>query len=263
MAATTTPLAVTPTSGRIGASVDVDLDRLLDDPTLQDALRDALHEHLVLVLPRADPTPAQHEAIGRLFGELQPVEEYNVAHPESRFITVFDSDGGYRADRWHCDASWREAVPKGASLCLRVCPTVGGDTVFANTNAAYEALSTGMKRLLDGRRALHEIGPGSCHEHPVVVAHPITGRPVLFVNDIFTRRITNLPDEESEAVLPFLLRHVGRPEFTYRHRWQEGDLVLWDNWGTQHYALFDYDERRVNDRVAFVGRPLEAYRLDT
>jgi taurine dioxygenase len=89
----------------------------------------------------------------------------------------------------------------------------------------------------------------------------VTGRPVLFVNDIFTRKIVNLPPEEAEAVLPFLMRHVSRPEFTYRHRWSEGDLVVWDNLATQHYALFDYDERRVIDRVAFTGVPVTAATL--
>ena len=251
-------LDVTRMSGRIGGAVTTPLEAILADDGLQDDLRTALAEHLVLVLPRSHPTPAQHVAFGELFGQIHPCEDYNVPHPDTDLITVFDSEGGYKADKWHCDATWRVEVPKGASLCMRRCPSVGGDTVFANAHAAYDALSSGMKQLLDGRRAHHEIGPGSSTEHPVVIEHPTTGRPVLFVNHIFTRGIVNLPPDEAEAILPFLLRHVSRPEFTYRHRWQEGDLVVWDNLATQHYALFDYDERRVIDRVAFTGVPVSA-----
>jgi taurine dioxygenase len=261
MTTTATRLDVSPTSALIGAEVHTDIAEILADPGLQDELRAALWAHQVLAVPEANPTPAEHVALGRLFGEIQPCESYNVAHPDSDEITVFDSEGGYKADQWHCDATWREVVPRGAALCMRQRPSVGGDTVFANCVAAYDALSNGMKGLIDGRRAQHEISPGSGTEHPVVIEHPVTGDPVLFVNAIFTRSITNLPPDEGDAVLPFLLRHVARPEFTYRHRWQEGDVVVWDNWATQHYALFDYSERRVIDRVAFVGQPLTAAEL--
>ncbi|MDH3706830.1 MAG: TauD/TfdA family dioxygenase [Acidimicrobiia bacterium] len=258
MPTATDTMTITPASGFIGATVEVDLDALLADPSLQDRFREALWDHLVLSLPQLHPTPAQQVALGRLFGELQPSESYNVAHPEHDEITVFDSTGGYKADQWHCDASWRAEVPMGAVLCMRECPSVGGDTVFTNCEAAYEALSGGMKQLLANRRALHEIEPGSSTEHPVIVAHPVTGKPILFVNRIFTRGISNLPPDESDAILPFLIRHVTRPEFTYRHRWSEGDVVVWDNWATQHYALFDFAERRVVHRAGIAGRTLEA-----
>ena len=251
-------LELTRLSGRIGARVEVPLESILSDGQVQDALRTALHQHLVLVFAGLDPTPSQHVELARVFGDLQPVESYNVAHPDSEWVTVFDSVEGYKADQWHSDATWREEVPMGASLCLRQCPGVGGDTLFANTHAAWDGLSAGMRQLLAGRRAMHEIGPGSSTEHPVAISHPVTGRTALFVNRIFTRNITNLPKDESDAVLPFLMQHVSRPEYCYRHRWQEGDVVIWDNWATQHYAVFDYEERRVAHRVAFAGRPLDA-----
>ncbi|MCP4436084.1 MAG: taurine dioxygenase [Actinomycetia bacterium] len=270
MAITPTPeafdtarLGLTKLSGSIGARAEVSLDAVLEDGTTQQALKAALHEHLVLVFPRLSPSPQQQEQLARTFGDLQPVESYNVAHPDAEYVTVFDSVEGYKADRWHSDATWREEVPMGASLCMVRCPSYGGDTLFANTHAAWDSLSGGMRSLLAGRRALHEIGPGSSFEHPVVIAHPVTGRPALFVNRIFTRGITNLPQEESDAVLPFLMEHVSRPEFTYRHRWQEGDVVIWDNWATQHYAVFDYDEQRIAHRVAFIGQALEAADVTT
>ena len=119
-----------------------------------------------------------------------------------------------------------------------------------------------MTALLDGRKALHDQGPDAKAVHPVVVTHPDTGRPILFVNDIFARGIMNLPPDESSAVLPFLIRHASRPDFTYRHRWAEGDVVVWDNRSTQHYALFDFEGERLVERVHVAGGPMEAYRLD-
>ena len=91
--------------------------------------------------------------------------------------------------------------------------------------------------------------------HPVVQTHPVTGRKSIYVNDIFTRGIVNLPPAESDAILPFLVRHVQRPDFTYRHTWEVGDVVIWDNRRTQHYALFDFDGRRVVHRVEFHAEP--------
>ena len=226
-------------------------------------LRAALWQHQVLVFRGLNPTPDEHLALARTFGATAGPDGQNVSLPDHEHIIVFDSNGGYKADKWHTDATYRPDVPMGAVLCMRQNPTVGGDTVFASTYAAYDALSGGMKKLLDKRRARHDITPEVGTEHPVVIAHPVTGRPALFVNHIFTRSITNLPAQESEAVLPFLLNHAARPEFTYRHRWNEGDVVVWDNWSTQHYALFDFNEQRVVHRVTLQGQPLEAKRLDS
>ena len=247
-------LRIKEASGLIGADVaDVDLAELLVDDRQQAELRSALLEHLVLSLPGLDPTPEQHIALARVFGDPEPPEPYNPGHPDHPEICVFDSAGGYKADKWHADVTWKEVIPDAAVLCMRQSPPVGGDTLWANACAAYDALSNGMKQLLEGRRAWHEIGPEQFSEHPVVVTHPETGREVLFVNEIFTRRITNLPPDEGEAILGFLLRHVSRPEFTYRHRWHDGDVVIWDNRATQHYALFDFEGRRVVHRVGVAG----------
>ena len=255
MTTTATALRVEPVSGLIGARVHADLDALLDNSSLQAQLREAFLEHLVLVFPEAYPTPEQHISLAAVFGEPEPPEAYNPARPDFPYICVFDSAGGYTADKWHADVSWKDVIPVGAVLCMRQAPSRGGDTVWSNCAAAYDALSGGMKKLLEGRRALHEISADPDHrtEHPVVVTHPETAKKVLFVNDTFTRHIVNLPLEESRAVLPFLTRHVARPEFTYRHAWSEGDVVLWDNRATQHYALNDYDERRVVERVQIRG----------
>lgn len=254
-------LRISRASGRIGASVEMDLDHVLASADAQTELREALWEHQVLALPALHPTVDQHLALAGVFGAPAPREGQNVGHPDNDAITVFDSEGGYKADQWHADATFRPDPPMGAVLCMRQNPAVGGDTMFTNTYAAYEALSGGMKKLLDKRRARHDITSDMGTEHPVVISHPVTGKPALFVNRIFTRGIVNLPAEEGDAILPFLLNHLTRPEFTYRHQWSEGDVLVWDNWSTQHYALFDFDERRVVHRVALVGAELSAARL--
>ncbi|MFA9564181.1 MAG: TauD/TfdA dioxygenase family protein [Acidimicrobiales bacterium] len=256
MSQTTTSAGFTiePASGLIGATLHgFDLEHVLTDAELQAELRAALLEHLVLVLPQPDPTPEQHVALARVFGTPEPPEDYNPAHPDHPELCVFDSSGGYKADKWHADVTWKEVIPDAALLCMRVNPPAGGDTLWSNCSAAYDGLSNGMKQLLENRRAIHEISPEHQTEHPVVVTHPETGKKLLFVNEVFTRNIVNLPPDESAAILPFLLQHVHRPEYTYRHRWSEGDVVIWDNRATQHYAVFDFEGRRVVHRVGIAG----------
>ncbi len=254
-------LELRPLAGHIGAAIETPLVEVMADVSLLEQARAAMYEHHVVVFPQANPTPEQHLALGHALGEPIPPEGQNPTHPDHDLLIVFDSDGGYRADRWHADVTFRTEVPGVGILCMRHMPSVGGDTMFSSCTHAYETLSGGMKKLLDKRRAWHETAADAAAEHPVVVEHPVTGKPILFVNHIFTRRIMNLPEAEQSAILPFLTEHVGRPEFTYRHRWQLGDVVMWDNWSTQHYALFDYTERRVVHRVTLRGQKLEAFRL--
>jgi taurine dioxygenase len=154
-------------------------------------------------------------------------------------------------------------------LYLLEVPPLGGDTLFANMYAAFEALSTPLQKLLAGLTALHDgeqtyrgryegmeeegkVYPRS--EHPVVRTHPVTGRPLLFVNRIFTTRILELSQTESAALLQMLFRHIEQPQFQCRFQWQPGSLAFWDNRCTQHHALWDYyPHRRVGHRVTIRG----------
>ena len=256
-------LNLRPVSGRIGVEVvDADLGLLVKNETVRADLRRALLDHHVVVLRDMYPTPEEHIAIASAFGAPIAPEAHLPTHPDHPLVCRFDSAVGYKADKWHTDGTFRDVIPSVAVLTMRTSPATGGDTVWANCCAAYEDLSNGMKVLLDGRKALHDQGPDAKAVHPVVVAHPDTGLPILFVNDIFTRGIMNLPPEESDAILPFLIRHVSRPEFTYRHSWSEGDVVVWDNRSTQHYALFDFAGQRVVERVHVSGGVMEAHRLE-
>jgi taurine dioxygenase len=253
---TTDAFTLTRLTGTLGARVEGGaLDDLLGDGQARADLRSALHEHGVLVFKRAHPTHEQHIALASAFGSPEPPHAQNVPHPHHPEICVFDSAEGYKADKWHADETFSDQPSSGAVLRMVQKPSFGGDTVWTNVGAAYDRLSNGMKELLAKRRAMHEIRPGVSAMHPVIRTHPDTGRRVIYVNEIFVRGIQNLPDGEGEAILGFLLHHIQSPDFQYRHGWDEGDLVAWDNHLTQHYAASDYTERRVVHRVGFRGTP--------
>ena len=248
---------LTPLTGHLGARVDTpDLAAILADDAARGELRTALHEYGVLVFKQAHPTPEQLIELGSVFGTPKPPAPQNVSHPDHDNICVFDSAGGYKADKWHADLTFTDQPTAGAVLTMIQRPSVGGDTVWTNVGAAYDRLSNGMKELLAKRRAMHEISPGISAIHPVVLTHPVTGRKVIYVNEIFVRGIQNLPDGEGEAILGFLLQHIQSPDFQYRHVWDEGDIVAWDNHLTQHYAANDFTEQRIVHRVGFLGAPL-------
>ncbi len=251
----TAQLGLKALSGMLAAEVLDSLDTVLADDDLRAQLRAGLHLHGVLVLRNAAPSPEQQIALASVFGEPAPPQPQNPRHPDFDLVCVFDSAGGYKADKWHADETFTDNPVTGAVLSMQIKPPVGGDTMWTNTEAAYDALSNGMKTLLETRRARHEISEAFAAVHPVIRTHPVTGRKSIYVNDIFTRGIVNLPPDESDAILPFLKRHVHRPEFTYRHIWNEGDVVIWDNRRTQHYALNDFDGRRVVHRVGFNAEP--------
>ena len=255
MSTPTTRLGLRPLSGRIAAEVDAPLADLLADARLHDGLRRALVDHGVLVLRAAAPTPKQQTAFAEIFGEPEPPQPQNPRHPDHDLVCVFDSDGGYKADKWHADETFTDNPVTGAVLSMQIKPPVGGDTIWTSTVAAYDALSNGMKTFLENRRARHEITEAVAAIHPVIRTHPVSRRKLIYVNDIFTRGIVNLPPDESDAILPFLKRHVQRPDFTYRHTWVEGDIVIWDNRGTQHYAINDFEGRRMVHRVGFFAEP--------
>ncbi|GJM39169.1 MAG: taurine dioxygenase [Acidimicrobiales bacterium] len=252
---TTTALSLTPLAGHLAAEVANPLDAVLADAELQDEIRAALPEHGVLVMRGANPTPAQQIELAEIFGDARPPLGQNPRHPDNDLVCVFDSDEGYRAEKWHTDETFVEHPCTGAVLSMQINPEVGGDTLWTSTAAAYDALSNGMKALLANRRARHEINEANFAFHPVIQTHPVTGRKLVYVNEIFTRGIVNLPPGESSAILPFLLWHVQQPQFTYRHTWDDGDVVIWDNRCTQHIALPDFRGRRVVHRVEFHGEP--------
>jgi taurine dioxygenase len=271
-------IAVAPLTTVLGAEVSgVDLASPLDASAIA-AIRDALLEHKVLLFRKQSLDPTTQARLASRFGELtpaHPVEPSVEGHPE---ILSLDSDDGARADVWHSDLTFQESPPLGAMLHAVVVPDVGGDTIWADMAAAYEALSPALRDFLAALTATHSAAKAGGYfaardtggdkaaataaavpaHHPVIRAHPETGRPSLFVNPLFTTKIDGLRRAESDALLDLLYEIATRPEHQMRWHWSAGDVAFWDNRCTMHYALLDYGkERRRMERVALEGdRPV-------
>lgn len=242
-------------SGSLGAEVrGIDLGSTTADDI--DTILELFTEHLVLLFPEQHLSIEQHLAFGRRFGTLE-------GHPHltqtSEVQEIFElrSSGGGVADEWHSDLTC-VAEPSVMSIVQMVtCPEAGGDTMWSNMYTAYEQLTRPMRELCDGLTALHDAHPHDRPEqmaiHPVVRTHPVTGRPSLFVNEHFTRRIVELSHDESEMLLSHLTRWAGSPRFGARYHWTEGTVAMWDNRCTQHCVLDDFDEERVLRRVTIMG----------
>jgi len=244
-------------SGSLGAEIrGIDLAKA--GPADADAILALIAEHLVLFFPDQHLTPDEHIAFGRLFGKLEghPNLAMQAERPEF-FELRAESGAGAVADEWHSDLTCQAEPSVFAILHMKKCPPVGGDTLWANMYKAYEGLSQPLKDLCEGLTALHDASPHYHPErmaiHPVVRVHPVTRRKSLFVNEHFTRRIVELSDEESDALLRYLTRHATRDRFSVRYRWSEGTIAMWDNRCTQHHVLNDFEGERVIQRVTVMG----------
>lgn len=252
--------------GALGAEIGgLDLSRPLPEEA-RVGLRHLLAEHLVLLF-RAQSLPARAQiAFTEIFGPVTPhalPTHRDSEHPELLVLENRPGQPGRRNDFWHTDVTFSE-TPAAASVLYAVeVPDGRGDTLFCNMIAAHEALSAGLKALLRPLSALHSAEPEIRNRHigvtaaviaaktpppvthPVVRTHPITGRDCLFINPYFTQRFVDMTVEESRPLIELLASAATRPENVYRHRWQAGDLVAWDNRTTMHYAVHDYDETAV------------------
>ena len=216
----------------------------------------------MLFFPDQRLDPEAHVRFGRLFGPLEGhpnltnrLAASGMALPAEVF-ELAASRGGI-ADEWHTDLTFL-ARPSVLSILNMVhCPEVGGDTCWSNLHAVFEALSEPLQELCSGLTALHDALPHNRPEqttiHPIVRIHPDTGRPALYVNEHFTRRIVELSAGESEALLGYLVNLVKEPRFTVRYRWSEGTVAMWDNRCTQHFVVNDFDGERIIQRVTVMG----------
>lgn len=278
--------------GPIGVEITgVDLAGGIDEETFR-AIEDVYNQHSVTVIRGQNLTPAQHVAFSRRFGDLEihVLKQYLLPqHPEILVLSnIVDDDGklvgladGGRVCVWHTDMSYLEKPPRGSMLYALEVPVKDGqplgDTLFADTTAAYEALSPDVKKKLAGLKAIHRMTKGydaaansagarlaySAEQrkenperaHPIVRTHPATGRKCLYLSRLCCVGIEGMPDEEAEPLLEMLYQHCAQPEFVYRHRWRKGDLVMWDNCTAQHLATMDYalPLRRRMHRTTLMG----------
>ena len=239
-----------------------------------------LETNLFLVFREQFLTYAGQVALARAIGVPTPAHPVVPGHPDRPVLLELDGAKGGKNAQWHTDVTFSPTPPAASVLVADELPPAGGDTLWADLRGAYEGLSPVVRSALDQLEAVHRITPlaywGVPHDtalsredalellenakkvppvvHPVVRVHPSTGRPSLFVNPGFTSHIVGLSALESDALLDLLATHTTQPEFVVRHQWQPGDVVLWDNRATMHYACDDYgDAPRRMRRVTIRG----------
>jgi taurine dioxygenase len=274
---------VRPMAGACGAEIHgVDLGGSMSDATVA-AVRKALLDHCVVFFRDQEIDVAQHKALARRFGEIFIHPNYKGTGTDNEIVVIRREPGDKKivGEEWHADTTMCAEPPMAAILYALDVPAFGGDTMFASQYAAYEALSDGMKRLLDGLNAYHSdrkvAGPRANMNafrstkvreddtwqetvslHPVVVRHPETGRKLLYVNHSYTTGFEGMTEEESRPLLDFLLNQGHRPEFTCRFRWSKGSVAFWDNRVCKHLAVHDsHQARRHMRRIQLAGtRPV-------
>ena len=279
-------IEINPLSPALGAEIaGVDIAAGIGDAQFAE-LRQAFIDYGVIFLRGQKLTPDQHIAFARRWGEINVNRFFKAveSHPQIAEVRKEPGQKTNIGSSWHTDHSYDQVPAMGSILYAREVPAVGGDTLFASMYAAYAELSDGMKAVLSTLTAVHSsrhafgesayigadledlggrLGNTAAATqdalHPVVIRHPLSGRPALYVNGDFTLRFDGWTEAESRPLLEFLYAHATRGEFTCRFRWREGSIAIWDNRATQHCAVNDYHgERRLMHRVTIEGVALEA-----
>ena len=277
-------MRIIPTHSGCGAEIlDIDLNAMSDAEV--EAVADA-HAAYGVVFFRSQRLSADDQlAAARRFGPIN-VNRFFTPVPEQPQVAMVLKEPHHQVNvggAWHTDHSYDEAPALGSMLYALEVPGEGGDTMFASMYKAFEALSPGLQRTLEGLRAVHSsrhvFGSKGAYTtggddrfgnaeqatqdavHPVVIRHPRSGRAALYVNPGFTVRIEDWTNEESRPLLDYLYSVAAREEHTCRFHWDAGSVAFWDNRATWHHALNDYPgERRLMHRVTVEGEPLSAYR---
>ena len=269
-------------SGALGAEIKgIDL----KDSTQKnwDKINQLMLEHKVLFFREQKISSQEQIDLAKKFG---PLERHAYVkglpeHPEIIRIKKGANEKHQWGETWHTDVSYNPKPTKVIILRSRKIPPVGGDTMFSNMELAYETLDQNMKKRLEGKKAIHSSlgaaafvdkyeemhGNGNIDEysnvHPIVRAHPETGNKILFVNSMYTKKILDISDEESDEILNKLFLHQERLDFTCRFKWTENAVAIWDNRCTLHQGLTDFfpgrglGHERIMDRIAIQGdRPV-------
>lgn len=262
-------------AGALGGEISgVDL-RNLDDTTAKQ-IRRVFLENLVIFFRDQDLTPREFLDFSAKFGK--PVEYPLIkgidGYPEIIEVLKRENETVNFGGVWHSDTTYLDIPPMGSILLARETPLYGGDTLWANQYAAYDALSDGLKKTLDGLRCLQSSTKAIASKtredrlkesakddkkdhavwHPAVRTHPETGRKALFVNLAHTARFEGWTEEESAPLLHYLYQHQVKPEFTCRFQWRPGSIAFWDNRCTQHYPINDYHgHKRRMHRITLAG----------
>ncbi|MEM7562031.1 MAG: TauD/TfdA family dioxygenase [Pseudomonadota bacterium] len=272
-------ISIDPITPAIGASISGFNFSPGQKSAVYDELYQALLDHLVIFIRDVDISPENHVAFAESFGQLDEPHLFypHVAGFEN--IVLLDNGPGTPPDTnsWHTDLTFKQRQPFASVLIAREVPQTGGDTMWSSSYAAYDRLPKGMKRDLETLNAVHDLGDfrnsfasddngESASERlnrqvsrfghnvrPLIGVHPVTGRKFLNFNEAFVTHIVGLTTNESVSMKSYLANHMNKPEDQIRWRWRNGDLAMWDNRVTMHYALADYlPQRRSMNRVTVV-----------
>ncbi len=286
MGAAHTTIEVKPVSPALGAEIaGVDIAAGISERQFAE-IRQAFIDYGVIFLRDQELTPDQHIEFAERWGQINVNRFFQAVATHPRIAEVRKEPEQKRniGAQWHTDHSYDQVPALGSILYAREVPSLGGDTLFASMYAAYEALSDGLKAALSRLNAEHssrhsfgaeayvgvdmqDVGDrlGNAEAatqdaiHPVIIRHPLSGRPALYVNPEFTVGIEGWTREEAHPLLEYLYAHATRNEFTCRFHWRQGSMAIWDNRATQHCALNDYHgQRRLLHRITLEGVRLEA-----
>ena len=268
MSDTLTGLDIRPLSDALGAEIrGVDLSQPMDDVTAAE-IRDAWHEHIVLLFRNQDISEDQQVTFAEKFGVVGTRSRPASRRPEGAdynasimLVSNIKENGEYigslpDGEMWfHHDMCYDPAPHKGTFLYAMELPSSGGNTLFANMYMAYDALDDDLKARIQGLTAL-QIYDFATRE-PVTVTHPITERRALYVNPLITARIEGVPERESRAMLDELFAFADNRDIVYEHEWRLGDVLMWDNWCSCHARTdFPAADRRMLRRCTIKGQQL-------
>ena len=275
-------VTVRPLSHALGAEIaGVDLAKPLSNAEFDQIHRTFLEKGILLFRDQ-EITREQHIAFSRRFGELDNHDslprDRHPDYPELLLVTNIPKENGapsdskYTGQQWHSDLSFTPVPSLGSLLRGITIPPVGGDTMFTNMYRAYDTLSDGMKKMIEGLHGIHtgsrkivDLSSDRAVEQkklnppiaqPVVRTHPETGRKALYIGEKVSRFV-DMTEEESRPLIDYLVKHATRPQFVYRHQWRNNDIVLWDNRCTMHIALGDYEDGEIRhlERTTVKGTP--------
>ncbi len=272
-------ISIDPITPSIGAEITgLDFSKPIPE-SLYDEVYQALLQHLVIFIHGVDIGPTEHLAFAQNFGDLDDPHPLYPHVEGFENIVLLENDSGTPPDTnsWHTDLTFKAAQPFASILIARHVPETGGDTMWSSCYAAYDRLPDGMKQDLEGLEAVHDLGdfrnsfsfdkngisgserlsesvPRFGHNiRPLIGTHPATGCKFLNFNEAFVTHIAGLTTNDANSLKTFLANHMNKPEDQVRWRWSSGDLAMWDNRVTMHYALADYlPQNRCMNRVTVI-----------
>jgi len=273
-------IKIKPYTGALGAEIlGIDLSKQLSNKNFN-LITNTLNEYHVVFFRDQDINPAQLVKFGQNFGSLEthPLIPTLDGFPEIiELKSADDGPGPYARNSriWHSDMTYTKIPPMGAILKAVKIPESGGNTMFLNASLAYNQLSTKMKTFLSKLKAVHSIVMTNTRDeilsekglfrfakmqkalppivHPLIRTHPETGKKLIYVNEAFTSHIIGLNRNESDSILNFIYQHLHNPDFQCRFIWEKNSIAFWDNRITQHFAVGDYDTKRIMHRLTIEG----------